>query len=51
MRGLRTAGVDVIDIGLAATPMLYFATTTVCASGIQVTATTPTRPSRTTCAT
>ena len=25
MRGLRTAGIDVIDIGLATTPLLYFA--------------------------
>jgi phosphomannomutase len=38
VRGLRAAGVDVIDLGMATTPMLYFATTTACASGIQVTA-------------
>lgn len=37
MRGLAEAGVDVIDIGLATTPMLYFAANTLCASGIQVT--------------
>jgi phosphomannomutase len=37
VRGLLASGVDVIDIGLATTPMLYFATSTVCASGIQVT--------------
>src|SRR5512133_2708108 len=37
MRGLADAGVEVIDIGLATTPMLYFAANTLCASGIQVT--------------
>ena len=37
MRGLAEAGVEVIDIGLATTPMLYFAANTLCASGIQVT--------------
>ncbi len=37
VRGLTQAGVDVIDIGLATTPMLYFAASTLCASGIQVT--------------
>ena len=37
VRGLLAAGVDVIDIGMATTPMLYFAASTVCASGIQVT--------------
>jgi len=37
MRGLAEVGVDVIDIGLATTPMLYFAANTLCASGIQVT--------------
>ena len=37
MRGLAAAGVEVIDIGLATTPMLYFAANTLCASGIQVT--------------
>ncbi|MBX9610046.1 MAG: phosphomannomutase/phosphoglucomutase [Burkholderiales bacterium] len=37
VRGLTEAGVDVIDIGLATTPMLYFAASTLCASGIQVT--------------
>ncbi|MCK9515376.1 MAG: phosphomannomutase/phosphoglucomutase [Ottowia sp.] len=36
-RGLAAAGVDVIDIGLATTPMLYFATHTLCRSGVQVT--------------
>jgi phosphomannomutase len=37
VRGLQSAGVDVIDIGPATTPMLYFAANTLCASGIQVT--------------
>ena len=37
MRGLVAAGVEVIDIGLATTPMLYFAASTLCRSGIQVT--------------
>ena len=37
MRGLVASGVDVIDIGPATTPMLYFAASTLCSSGIQVT--------------
>ncbi len=37
IRGLVAAGIDVIDIGLATTPMLYFAASTLCGSGIQVT--------------
>ena len=37
IRGLVAAGIDVIDIGLATTPMLYFAANTLCTSGIQVT--------------
>ena len=37
VRGLVEAGVEVIDIGMATTPMLYFAASTLCASGIQVT--------------
>ncbi|MDB5883328.1 MAG: phosphomannomutase [Ramlibacter sp.] len=37
VRGLTTSGVDVIDIGQVTTPMLYFAASTLCASGIQVT--------------
>ena len=37
IRGLVAAGVDVIDIGLATPPMLYFAASTLCKSGIQVT--------------
>ncbi|TFZ07237.1 phosphomannomutase/phosphoglucomutase [Ramlibacter henchirensis] len=38
MRGLAEGGLDVVDIGLATTPMLYFAATTLARSGIQVTA-------------
>jgi phosphomannomutase len=37
IRGLTAAGVDVVDIGVATTPMLYFAASTLCSSGIQVT--------------
>ena len=37
IRGLVAAGIQVIDIGLATTPMLYFAANTACQSGIQVT--------------
>ena len=37
MRGLVETGVQVIDIGAVTTPMLYFAASTLCASGIQVT--------------
>ena len=37
VRGLVAAGVQVMDIGLATTPMLYFAAHTLCQSGIQVT--------------
>ncbi len=37
IRGLVAVGVRVIDIGLCTTPMLYFAASTVCQSGIQVT--------------
>jgi phosphomannomutase len=35
--GLVSAGVDVLDIGLATTPMLYYAAAVHCRSGIQVT--------------
>ena len=35
--GLQDAGVDVIDVGMVTTPMLYFAAHTLCESGIQVT--------------
>jgi phosphomannomutase len=37
IRGLVAAGIEVIDIGLATTPLLYFAAHTLCTSGIQVT--------------
>ncbi|MDI1271255.1 MAG: phosphomannomutase/phosphoglucomutase [Polaromonas sp.] len=37
MRGLAASGVDVIDIGMATTPMLYFAASTLASSGIQIT--------------
>jgi phosphomannomutase len=37
MRGLAAAGVNVIDVGMVTTPMLYFAANTLATSGIQVT--------------
>jgi phosphomannomutase len=37
MQGLQEAGVAVIDVGMVTTPMLYFAASTLCTSGIQVT--------------
>jgi phosphomannomutase len=37
VRGLTESGVDVIDIGQVTTPMVYFAASTLCSSGIQVT--------------
>ena len=37
MRGLAAAGVNVIDVGMVTTPMLYFAASTLATSGIQVT--------------
>ena len=37
VRGLVAAGIEVIDVGMVTTPMLYFAASTVCSSGIQVT--------------
>jgi phosphomannomutase len=37
IRGLMEAGVQVIDVGMVTTPMLYFAANTLCASGIQLT--------------
>ncbi len=37
MRGLAAAGIDVMDVGLVTTPMLYYAAHTLCRSGIQVT--------------
>ena len=36
-QGLQETGVEVIDIGMVTTPMLYFAAHTECDSGIQVT--------------
>ena len=37
VRGLVSVGIQVIDVGLVTTPMLYFAASTACNSGIQVT--------------
>ena len=37
IRGLVASGIDVIDVGMVTTPMLYFAASTLCSSGIQVT--------------
>jgi phosphomannomutase len=37
IRGLVASGVTVIDVGMATTPMLYFAANTLCRSGIQLT--------------
>jgi phosphomannomutase len=37
VRGLVASGVDVIDVGMVTTPMLYFAANTLASSGIQVT--------------
>jgi phosphomannomutase len=37
IRGLMAAGMDVIDVGMVTTPMLYFAASTLCSSGIEVT--------------
>jgi len=37
VRGLSSTGIDVIDVGMVTTPMLYFAASTLCTSGIQVT--------------
>ena len=37
MRGLAASGIDVIDVGMVTTPMLYFAASTLAKSGIQVT--------------
>lgn len=37
IEGLRVGGVDVIDVGMVTTPMLYFAAHTLCESGIQIT--------------
>ncbi len=37
MQGLMDVGIAVIDVGAVTTPMLYFAASTLCQSGIQVT--------------
>src|SRR3954465_3246843 len=37
VRGLVASGVDVVDVGMVPTPMLYFAANTLASSGIQVT--------------
>ncbi len=37
MRGLAAVGIEVIDVGMVTTPMLYFAANTLANSGIQVT--------------
>ncbi|MDD2545575.1 MAG: phosphomannomutase/phosphoglucomutase [Burkholderiaceae bacterium] len=37
IQGLVEAGIEVIDVGLVTTPLLYFAAHTLCQSGIQVT--------------
>ena len=37
VQGLIEAGIEVIDVGLVTTPLLYFAASTLCTSGIQVT--------------
>ncbi|MBT9506321.1 phosphomannomutase/phosphoglucomutase [Rhodoferax sp.] len=37
VRGLVASGIEVIDVGMVTTPMLYFAASTLCTSGIQVT--------------
>ncbi len=37
IRGLAAVGMEVIDVGMVTTPMLYFAACTLCTSGIQVT--------------
>jgi phosphomannomutase len=37
IRGLVSVGIEVIDVGMVTTPMLYFAAHTLCKSGIQIT--------------
>ena len=37
VQGLVASGIDVVDVGMVTTPMLYFAASTLCTSGIQVT--------------
>jgi len=38
VRGLVAGGADVVDVGRVTTPMLWFAASTLCSTGIQVTA-------------
>ena len=37
IQGLVQAGIQVIDVGMVTTPQLYFAASTLCESGIQIT--------------
>ena len=37
IRGLAASGINVVDVGMVTTPMLYFAANTLASSGIQVT--------------
>ena len=37
VRGIASTGLDVIDVGMVTTPMLYFAASTLATSGVQVT--------------
>lgn len=37
IQGLTDAGIEVIDVGMVTTPILYFAAHTLCQSGIQIT--------------
>jgi len=37
IEGLVSAGIEVIDVGVVTTPMLYFAAHTLCTNGIQIT--------------
>jgi phosphomannomutase len=37
IEGLRSSGVEVLDVGMVTTPQLYFAASTLCNSGIQIT--------------
>jgi phosphomannomutase len=37
IQGLKESGVEVIDVGMVTTPILYFAAHTLCTSGIQIT--------------
>lgn len=37
IQGLKESGVEVVDVGMVTTPILYFAAHTLCTSGIQIT--------------